>query len=88
MVGDGHSTSDTEASDVAPDYIRDPIKVQLLRTGGQAVLRRILPEIAAGHPGADVITMSDAGAANGISNAGRPSYSISRLPSPPVPDAR
>ena len=41
------------------------IKVQLLRTGGQAVLRRILPEIAAGQPGADVITMSDAGAANG-----------------------
>src|SRR3954468_13148970 len=35
------------------------IKVRLLRTGGQAVLRRILPEIAAGQPGADVITMSD-----------------------------
>ena len=33
------------------------IKVQLLRTGGQAVLRRILPEIAAGQPGADIITM-------------------------------
>ena len=47
------------------------IKVQLLRTGGQAVLRRILPEIAAGHPGADVITMSDAGAANGMAKQGQ-----------------
>ncbi len=47
------------------------IKVQLLRTGGQAVLRRILPEIAAGHPGADVITMSDAGAANAMAKQGQ-----------------
>ena len=47
------------------------IKVQLLRTGGQAVLRRILPEIAAGQPGADVITMSDAGAANGMAKQGQ-----------------
>jgi iron(III) transport system substrate-binding protein len=47
------------------------IKVQLLRTGRQAVLRRILPEIAAGHPGADVITMSDAGAANGMAKQGQ-----------------
>jgi len=47
------------------------VKVQLLRTGGQAVLRRILPEIAAGHPGADVITMSDAGAANGMAKQGQ-----------------
>jgi iron(III) transport system substrate-binding protein len=47
------------------------IKVQLLRTGGQAVLRRILPEIAAGQPGADIITMSDAGAANGMAKQGQ-----------------
>jgi iron(III) transport system substrate-binding protein len=47
------------------------VKVQLLRTGGQAVLRRILPEIAAGQPGADVITMSDAGAANGMAKQGQ-----------------
>jgi iron(III) transport system substrate-binding protein len=47
------------------------IKVQLLRTGGQAVLRRILPEIAAGQPGADVITMSDAGAANAMAKQGQ-----------------
>ncbi len=47
------------------------IKVRLLRTGGQAVLRRILPEIAAGQPGADVITMSDAGAANAMAKQGQ-----------------
>ena len=47
------------------------IKVQFLRTGGQAVLRRILQEIAAGHPGADVITMSDAGAANAMAKQGQ-----------------
>jgi len=46
------------------------IKVQFLRTGGQAVLRRLLQEIAAGHPGADVFTMSDAGAANALSRKG------------------
>ncbi len=46
------------------------IKVQLLRTGGQAVLRRLQQEIAAGRPGADVMTMSDAGAANGLSKQG------------------
>jgi iron(III) transport system substrate-binding protein len=42
------------------------IKVQLLRSGGQAVLRRLQQEISAGRPGADVLTMSDAGAANGL----------------------
>jgi iron(III) transport system substrate-binding protein len=42
------------------------IKVQLLRTGGQAVLRRFQQEAAAGRHGADVMTMSDAGAANGL----------------------
>jgi iron(III) transport system substrate-binding protein len=47
------------------------IKVQFLRTGGQAVLRRILQEIAAGHPGADVITVSDAGAANAMAKQGQ-----------------
>ena len=42
------------------------IKVQLLRTGGQAVLRRLQQEMSAGRPGADVMTMSDAGAANAL----------------------
>src|SRR6478609_5104682 len=31
------------------------IKVQLLRTGGQAVLRRLQQEVSAGRPGADVM---------------------------------
>jgi iron(III) transport system substrate-binding protein len=47
------------------------IKVQLLRTGGQAVLRRLQQELAAGRPGADVMTMSDAGAANGLAKQGQ-----------------
>lgn len=46
------------------------IKVQLLRTGGQAVLRRLQQEIAAGRPGADIMTMSDAGAANALAKQG------------------
>jgi len=46
------------------------IKIQLLRTGGQAVLRRFQQEAAAGRPGADVMTMSDAGAANGLTKQG------------------
>ena len=46
------------------------IKVQLLRTGGQAVLRRFQQEAAAGRPGADVMTMSDAGAANALAKQG------------------
>ncbi len=46
------------------------IKIQLLRTGGQAVLRRFQQEAAAGRPGADVMTMSDAGAANGLARQG------------------
>jgi iron(III) transport system substrate-binding protein len=46
------------------------IKVELLRTGGQAVLRRLQQEASAGRPGADVITMSDAGAANALAKQG------------------
>src|SRR3954454_4915300 len=46
------------------------IKVQLLRTGGQAVLRRLQQEDSAGRPGADVMTMSDGGAANGLAKQG------------------
>ena len=46
------------------------IKVQLLRTGGEAVLRRFLQEYQAGQAGADVITMSDAAAANGMTRRG------------------
>ena len=46
------------------------VKVQLLRSGGQAVLRRLQQELSAGRPGADVLTMSDAGAANGLARQG------------------
>jgi iron(III) transport system substrate-binding protein len=46
------------------------IHIQLLRTGGSAVLRRIQSEIKAGHPGADMLTFSDAGAANTMAAEG------------------
>lgn len=46
------------------------IKVTLLRTGGEAVLRRFLQEHQAGQAGADVLTMSDAAAANGLTRKG------------------
>jgi iron(III) transport system substrate-binding protein len=46
------------------------VKVTLLRTGGEAVLRRFLQEYQAGQAGADVLTMSDAGAAAGLTRQG------------------
>lgn len=46
------------------------IKVTLLRSGGEAVLRRFLQEYGAGQAGADVITMSDSGAALGLTRKG------------------
>ena len=46
------------------------IRVQLLRTGGSAVLRRIQSEIKAGKAGADVLTFSDAGAADAMAAQG------------------
>ena len=46
------------------------IKVTLLRSGGEAVLRRFLQEYQAGQAGADVITMSDAAAASGMTRRG------------------
>lgn len=46
------------------------IKVTLLRSGGEAVLRRFLQEYQAGQAGADVITMSDSGAASGLTRRG------------------
>lgn len=61
------STPVALAQQLADKFQRDTgLKVQLLRTGGQAVLRRLQQEVAAGRPGADVMTMSDAGAANGL----------------------
>src|SRR6267154_1864792 len=46
------------------------VKVTLLRSGGEAVLRRFLQEYQAGQAGADVITMSDSGAATGMTRRG------------------
>src|SRR5437016_5081697 len=46
------------------------VKVTLLRSGGEAVLRRFLQEYQAGQAGADVITMSDSGAATGLARKG------------------
>jgi iron(III) transport system substrate-binding protein len=46
------------------------IKVTLLRSGGEAVLRRFLQEYQAGQAGADIITMSDAAAASGMTRRG------------------
>lgn len=46
------------------------IKVQVLRSGGEAVLRRFLQEQQAGQTATDVLTMSDAGAANGLTRQG------------------
>ena len=46
------------------------IKVTLLRTGGEAVLRRFLQEYQAGVAGADVLTMSDAAAAAALTRRG------------------
>ena len=65
------STPVALAQQLADKFQHDTgIKVQLLRTGGQAVLRRLQQEVAAGRPGADVMTMSDAGAANGLAKQG------------------
>jgi iron(III) transport system substrate-binding protein len=46
------------------------IKVELLRTGGEAVLRRFMQEHQAGLVGADVVTMSDAAAAGALTRQG------------------
>jgi len=61
------STPVAQAQQLASRFEKQTgIKVQLLRSGGQAVLRRLQQELSAGRPGADVLTMSDAGAANGL----------------------
>jgi iron(III) transport system substrate-binding protein len=65
------STPVAQAQQLASTFEQQTgIKVQLLRSGGQAVLRRLQQEISAGRPGADVLTMSDAGAANGLAKQG------------------
>src|SRR6267143_3178227 len=46
------------------------IKVELLRTGGQNVIRRFQQEADAGRIAVDVITMSDMSAANAMTKKG------------------
>ena len=46
------------------------IKVEMLRTGGQNVIRRFLQEAESGRVVVDVITMSDMSAANAMSRRG------------------
>lgn len=46
------------------------IKVEMLRTGGQGVIRRFLQEVDGGRINADVITMSDMSAANAMTRRG------------------
>jgi iron(III) transport system substrate-binding protein len=65
------STPVQQAQALANKFQADTgIRVQLLRTGGSAVLRRIQSEIKAGKPGADVLTFSDAGAADAMAAQG------------------
>src|SRR5437016_7419799 len=47
------------------------IKVELLRTGGQNVIRRFQQEADAGRIAVDMITMSDMSAANAMTKQGR-----------------
>src|SRR5262245_16383749 len=49
---------------------RTGIKVEMLRTGGQNVIRRFLQEADAGRINVDVITMSDMSAANAMTRRG------------------
>src|SRR5258705_5412074 len=49
---------------------RHGVKVELLRTGGQNVIRRFLQEADSGRIAVDVITMSDMSAANAMTKRG------------------
>src|SRR5256885_7663878 len=50
---------------------RTGIKVEMLRTGGQNVIRRFQQEADAGRVAVDVITMSDMSAANAMTRRGQ-----------------
>src|SRR5438128_8746151 len=59
------STPVAAAQHIANEFQRRTgIKVELLRTGGQNVIRRFLQEADSGRVSVDVITMSDMSAAN------------------------
>src|SRR3954463_14063346 len=46
------------------------IKVEMLRTGGQGVIRRFMQEAESGRVSVDMITMSDMSAANAMTKRG------------------
>jgi len=65
------STPVAAAQHIASEFEkRTGIKVELLRTGGQNVIRRFLQEADAGRVNVDVMTMSDMSAANAMTRRG------------------
>src|SRR5262245_20612297 len=65
------STPVAAAQHIANEFEKGTgIKVEMLRTGGQGVIRRFLQEVDGGRIQADVITMSDMSAANAMTRRG------------------
>ena len=65
------STPVAAAQHIANEFQRRTgIKVEMLRTGGQNVIRRFLQEADGGRVAVDVITMSDMSAANAMTRRG------------------
>src|SRR5262249_42677806 len=65
------STPVAAAQHIANEFEKGTgIKVEMLRTGGQGVIRRFLQEVDGGRIQADVITMSDMSAANAMTRTG------------------
>lgn len=65
------STPQNQAQKIADMFTQKTgIKVQLFRSGGEAVMTRFLTEQSAGRTAADVITTSDPAAFNGLARKG------------------
>jgi len=65
------STPVAAAQHIASEFERQTgIKVEMLRTGGQGVIRRFMQELEGGRIIADMITMSDMSAANAMTRRG------------------
>lgn len=66
------STPQNQAQKIADMFTaKTGIKVQLFRSGGEAVMTRFLTEQDAGRTAADVVTTSDAAAFNGLARNGK-----------------
>lgn len=66
------STPQAQAQKIADMFTQATgIKVQLFRSGGEAVMTRFLSEQDAGKTAADVVTTSDAAAFNGLARDGK-----------------